>query len=105
MRSRIYASEIVENRERRFGSATAYYPAALIGPDGAESALLFTEDQLREAGIRARLNSEDVERALSARPPEDAPGERHAHPWAVAATTIFAAFLLIVVTAFVAFSL
>ena len=60
MRSKIYASEIVANRERRFGSATVYYPANLVRADGTEAPMLFTADELDDAAARATANPEDM---------------------------------------------
>lgn len=66
MRSTIYASEVVANRARRFGSATIYYPAKLIRADGSEATLLLTDGELATAAARGNNNREDIEAAIAA---------------------------------------
>lgn len=67
MKSTIYASEVVANRERRFGAATIYYPARLVRSDGSTATLLFTDAELSVAADRARGNPEDLEAAIGLR--------------------------------------
>lgn len=67
MRSSIYASEVIANRDRRFGAATVYYPATLIRSDGSRAPLLFTDAELAVAADRASRNAEDIEGISAAR--------------------------------------
>lgn len=61
MRSRIYAQDRVDNTERKFGSAQAYYPAVLHTEGVAgDIPMLFTGQQIDEAMERAAKNPEDV---------------------------------------------
>lgn len=69
MRSIIYADDAVSNANRRFGAGLLYYVAELVPEDGVPAdrvALLFTEDDINKAAIRAAKNPEDVERARRA---------------------------------------
>ena len=59
MRSRIDLEEKVENKDRRFGSATEYYPATVI-IGRLHRPALFTPRQIGEALERAKSNPEDV---------------------------------------------
>lgn len=58
--SRIDLREEVINKERTFGSNTAYYPAYVVTSDGKEVPALFTMDQLNIAMGRAARNIEDI---------------------------------------------
>lgn len=58
MRSRIYLSEKVENKDRRFGAALEYYPVEVISGDRRRFAL-FTPAQISEALLRGEANEED----------------------------------------------
>ncbi len=60
VKSKIYLSELVENKERRFGSATEYYPVYVEDENGVVHEALFTCHQLEEAMTRAEVNPEDV---------------------------------------------
>lgn len=40
--SKIYLSEEVDNKDRRFGAALSYQPVMVVGADGAESKCLLT---------------------------------------------------------------
>lgn len=61
MQSKVYASDIIPNRSRRFAEATVYYPALLIQPDGEQLLLLFTPGDLAQAVERGKRNPEDFE--------------------------------------------
>lgn len=56
MESIIILEEKVDNKERKFGSNTEYFPC-LIGEEKA----LFTENELKIAIERAKINMEDFE--------------------------------------------
>jgi len=56
MNSKIDLTEQVENKDRKFGSTTHYFPAKT--EDGQP--LLFTENQINEALHRAKSNPEDM---------------------------------------------
>jgi len=58
--SKIDLREEVINKERTFGSNTAYYPAYVVTSDGKEVPALFTMDQLNIAMERAARNIEDI---------------------------------------------
>jgi len=60
MKSRIYLKEIVENKERKFGSTLQYYPVKVELNDGSVENALFTEDQINVALDRASENPEDI---------------------------------------------
>lgn len=60
MESKIFLSKKVENKDRRFGSATEYYPAMVEDPDGIQTPALFTSAQIEEAQERAVRNPEDI---------------------------------------------
>lgn len=55
MESKIILTDRVVNKDRRFGSATHYYPCLIDGTPA-----LFTEEQLQVAQERARRNPEDM---------------------------------------------
>lgn len=57
--SKIKMREIVENKDRKFGSWLAYYPVRIIDEDGNESHALFTRFQIEAARHRANVNLED----------------------------------------------
>jgi hypothetical protein len=67
MKSALHASEVVANRNRRFGSATTYYPCRLIRADGSAAPMLFTEAELAVAVDRARANAEDIDSVMQLR--------------------------------------
>lgn len=59
MRNTISTDEYVENKDRRFGQATGYYPCMIDrGSDSVPA--LFTVDQVRDAMSRAGSNPEDL---------------------------------------------
>ena len=59
MRSKIFLSEKVVNKDRRFGSALNYYPVEIHSSSGKVNRALFTIDQIREAVEREDSNKED----------------------------------------------
>lgn len=60
MKSKLYIKEIVENKDRKFGSILQYYPAKVELDDGSIENALFTEDQINVALERASENPEDI---------------------------------------------
>lgn len=56
--SRVIRSEVLANRDRKFGADGIYYPAMIHGNSGSFRAL-FTEEQLQQAIDRASANPED----------------------------------------------
>lgn len=48
MKSRIYLSEKVPNRDRRFGSVSEYYPATVVDREMSSPAM-FTEQEILRA--------------------------------------------------------
>ena len=54
-------SEVVENKDRKFGSATEYYPIYIKRRNGDLVPALFTLDQIQSAIDRATKNPEDIE--------------------------------------------
>jgi hypothetical protein len=60
--SRIFNSKVkvVENKERRFGSATEYYQIDVVCENGSNRSLLFTKDELNTAMERSKKNTEDL---------------------------------------------
>ena len=59
MKSRIYLSEKVPNRDRRFGQALEYYPVTIVTGKSRQVALL-TGNQISEGLSRYLENREDV---------------------------------------------
>lgn len=60
MKSKIYLNEVVPNKDRRFGSATDYYPVKVVTEGGDIEYALFTINQIEEAIERASYNKEDL---------------------------------------------
>lgn len=60
MRSRIYLTELVENTDRRFGSAQEYIPVRVVGANWHISTAMLTNDQIAVGIIRSNENPEDV---------------------------------------------
>lgn len=58
MKSKIYLSERVPNKDRRFGAALEYYPVEIRTGDRRRFAL-FTPAQISEALLRGEANEED----------------------------------------------
>tara|TARA_R110000796_G_scaffold245320_1_gene369488 strand:+ start:1328 stop:1546 length:219 start_codon:yes stop_codon:yes gene_type:complete len=52
--------QIVENKDKKFGSADEYYAVWVENPKGDEYPLLFTERELKAAFERAEKNPEDI---------------------------------------------
>lgn len=65
IKSRIYISEAVDNRQHRFGQTTEYFPVVVVWEGGDEAPALFTRHQILEAVERARANPEDIPEAKS----------------------------------------
>lgn len=59
MKSRIYLSEKVPNRDRRFGQALEYYPVTIVTGKSRQVALL-TGNAISEGLARYLENREDV---------------------------------------------
>lgn len=59
MKSKIYADEVVKNKQSKTSSKGQYYPCAVIAGSITHNAL-FTRHQLDTAIERARKNPEDV---------------------------------------------
>jgi len=59
MRSRLDLSEKVENKDRRFGAATEYYPAVIVH-GSRQMPALFTPADISQAMQRADANPEDM---------------------------------------------
>ncbi len=59
MKSRIYLSERVPNKDRRFGQALEYYPVVIVTGTRRRVALL-TGSQIAEGLTRYESNTEDV---------------------------------------------
>lgn len=60
VKSRIYMDEQVDNKDRRFGSETTYYPVYVTRADGEEVEALFTINQIESAILRGKKNPEDM---------------------------------------------
>lgn len=61
MESVIRIDEVVENKERKFGSNKYYYPCRVVNEDGETINALFTQEQINDAIFRAEKNPEDME--------------------------------------------
>ena len=59
MKSKIYQSEKVENKDRKFGAQPYYFPAMMHDDNGDTIPALFTQDQIQVAIDRAGRNHED----------------------------------------------
>lgn len=62
MKSCIILDEKLVNKDRKFGSQLEYYPA-FVKETGAP--LLFTENEIKVAQLRAERNVEDVQKPSS----------------------------------------
>ncbi len=60
MNSVIDQSEVIENKERKFGSNLEYYPTTIIKCNGNKIKALFTKSQINDAINRAEKNPEDM---------------------------------------------
>lgn len=63
MDSKLKKNEVVENKDRHFGSNLVYFPCMIETEHGTEEPALFTEDQIKIAINRAKINPEDIEEA------------------------------------------
>ena len=61
-KSHLYLDEMVDNKERKFGSVNQYYPVIVIDSEGKLQPALFTENEINVAIERAQSNPEDVEK-------------------------------------------
>lgn len=59
MKGKLYLDEVVENKERKFGADSEYYPVRVQDGD-CEVNALFTIEQIKVAIERAQNNPEDV---------------------------------------------
>ncbi|MBZ0088218.1 MAG: hypothetical protein K8F33_08995 [Thermomonas sp.] len=50
----------IVNTQRKFGAASHYHPCIVIDEAGQRHAALFTDDAVRDARVRARLQPEDA---------------------------------------------
>ena len=60
VKSIVYMRELVDNKDRRFGSALTYNPAYVELPDKTTVPALFTSSAIEDAIQRAKVNPEDV---------------------------------------------
>lgn len=60
MESVIRIDEVVENKERKFGSNIYYYPCRVVTESGETVNALFTQEQINDAVFRAEQNPEDM---------------------------------------------
>ena len=65
MDSEIKCSEIVINKDSKFGSSPFYYPCIIVNESGDRAGALFTERELNSALERAERNPEDIEEDVS----------------------------------------
>lgn len=61
----INMNEVVDNKERKFGSALQYYPAKVKTKTGESKVALFTDNELKIAMERAEINPEDIPQSSS----------------------------------------
>ena len=61
--SKIIIDEVIDNKDRKFGSDTVYYPVRIVISEDLEyeETALFTADQIKIAIERAEYNPEDIE--------------------------------------------
>jgi hypothetical protein len=59
LKSTLFLGELLENKDRKFGSAKHYYPAVIVTADGEEKKALFTHEQIADSMRRACQNPED----------------------------------------------
>lgn len=60
MKSKMYDSDVVQNKDRRFGSNDRYFAVKIVRNDGSEEDALFTDSQISQAIKRAVANPEDI---------------------------------------------
>ncbi len=65
MKSEIKCTEVIVNKDRKFGAALFYYPVIIENEVGERAGALFTEKELNDALERAERNPEDVEEDVS----------------------------------------
>jgi hypothetical protein len=65
VKSKIYLSEQVENKDRVFGEALHYFPAIVKSETGVEHPALFTWYDIEQAIERAAKNLEDFPKTKS----------------------------------------
>jgi hypothetical protein len=60
--NRIFNSKVkvVENKERKFGSAKEYYQIDVVCENGSNESLLFTKDEVNTAIERSKKNNEEL---------------------------------------------
>jgi len=66
MQSRIYESEKMFNENRKFGADPCYYPALLVLPNGDETVVFFTNEQINTARHRGSINTDEALEYLAA---------------------------------------
>jgi hypothetical protein len=66
MQSRIYETEKMFNEGRKFGADPCYYPALLVLPNGDETAVFFTNEQINTARHRGSINVDEALEYLEA---------------------------------------
>lgn len=64
MASSILMSEVVDNKDRKFGEALIYVPVKVVAKDGCESWAMFTENEIMVAQERADKNKEDIPKSM-----------------------------------------
>lgn len=62
--SKIDLTDMVENKERKFGSALYYLPVKVNDKDGYTQWAMFTESEVEKAIARANKNKEDIPKSL-----------------------------------------
>jgi hypothetical protein len=62
MKSEIYLSDKVQNKERHPAANPFYYPATIIYPNGQKRIGMFTLGGIQDAIYRAEQNPEDIPR-------------------------------------------
>ena len=60
LKKRIGDMNLVQNTERKFGSADAYYHVRVQFAGNVEKHMLLTEDEVTDAVERAEANAEDL---------------------------------------------
>ena len=60
VKSKLFLSEVVGNKDRKFGAAPKYYPAMVQYENGGTAPVLFTNNDIDKARKRASDNPEDV---------------------------------------------
>lgn len=68
IKSKIILSEVVKNKDRKFGAAPEYYPAMIEYDSGGVAPVLFTNNDIDKARKRASDNPEDIPVCETKRP-------------------------------------